>query len=182
MAKISAQSRALRRVSLRKPARRAGAAGPVGRTYRIGDYPMHYIAAIQRQNQLNLGQALRAIDVSVPMWRALGALYDHDAQTIGQIAEKTVLDRSSLGRLLEDMAAAGLVERQSPPGDRRAVLIRLSAAGRRRFEAAEPIVLNHYRRLLHGISEREFRALMRLLRRLKANTLMMSDVETLEVE
>jgi DNA-binding MarR family transcriptional regulator len=162
--------------------RGAGVAGPVGRTYRIGDYPMHYIAAIQRQNQLNLGQALRAVNISVPMWRALGALHDRDGQTIGQIAEMTVLDRSSLGRLLEEMAAEGLVERENTPGDRRAVLIRLSAAGRRRFEVAQPIVLNHYRRLLHGVSEREYRTLLRLLRRLKANTRMMSDVTTLEIE
>jgi len=183
MAKTSARRQLSRSAALRRPARRTGAAaGPAGSAYRIGDYPMHYIAAIQRQNQLNLGQALRAVDVSVPMWRALGALYDQDGQTIGQIAEMTVLDRSSLGRLLEEMAAEGLVERESPPGDRRAVLIRLSAAGRRRFEAAQPIVLNHYRRLLHGISEPEYRALMSLLRRLKANTRMMSDVAILDTD
>lgn len=157
-------------------------AGPIGSAYRIGDFPMHYIAAIQRQNQLNLGRALRPVEVSVPMWRALGALYDTDGQTIGQIAEMTVLDRSSLGRLLEEMAAQRLVERESPPDDRRAVLIRLSAAGRRRFEAAQPIVLEHYRRLLHGISGSEFRTLMRLLRQIKANTRIMSDLATLELD
>lgn len=175
----------VRRSLARKPPRRASAvrrAGPAGPTYRIGDYPMHYIAAVQRQNQLNLGHALRAVEISVPMWRALAALQDKDGQTIGQIADMTVLDRSSLGRLLEEMAAQGLVERASPPDDRRAVLIRLSPAGRRRFEAAQPIVLAHYRRLLHGISAREFGTLMRLLRRLKANTRMMSDVANLEIE
>src|SRR5262245_24658842 len=174
-----------RRSLARKPSRRTGAvrrAGPAGSTYRIGDYPMHYIAAVQRQNQLNLGHALRAVEISVPMWRALAALQDKDGRTIGQIAEMTVLDRSSLGRLLEEMAAQGLVERSSPPDDRRAVLIRLSTAGRRRFEAAQPIVLGHYRRLLHGLSEREFRTFMRMLRRLKANTRMMSEPADLELD
>lgn len=148
--------------------------------YRITDYPMHYIAAIQRQNQINLGHSLRSSGLSVPMWRALAALYDQDNQTIGQIAEKAVLDRSSLGRLLEDMAREGLVERESPPDDRRAVLIRLSPAGRKRFEASLPAARRHYRNLLHGFSAEEFATLMRLLRRLKANTRMMSDVATLE--
>lgn len=170
------------RPRIRRPARSDLPPGPVGKSYRIGDYPMHYIAAIQRQNQLNLGHALRSVEISVPMWRALAALNDKDGQTIGQIAEMTVLDRSSLGRLLEDMAAQGLVERRNPPDDRRAVLIRLSAAGRRRFEAAQPIVLGHYRRLLHGVSERDFRTFMRLLRRLKANTRMMSDLADLNLE
>jgi DNA-binding MarR family transcriptional regulator len=169
-------------LSRKLPRRPASSPARVTTAYRIGDYPMHYIAAIQRQNQINLGHALRSAGLSVPMWRALSALHDQDGQTIGQIADKTVLDRSSLGRLLEEMAAQGLVERESPPDDRRAVLIRLSAAGQRRFEAALPIVHEHYRRLLRGISESDFRALMRLLRRVKANARMMSDVAILEAE
>jgi MarR family transcriptional regulator, organic hydroperoxide resistance regulator len=171
-----ALSRKLPRRAASSPAR------AVTTAYRIGDYPMHYIAAIQRQNQINLGHALRSAGLSVPMWRALSALHDKNGQTIGEIADMTVLDRSSLGRLLEEMAAQGLVERESRPDDRRAVLIRLSAAGKRRFEAALPIALEHYRRLLRGISDGDFRALMRLLRRVKANARMMSDIATLEAE
>jgi DNA-binding MarR family transcriptional regulator len=144
--------------------------------YRITDYPMHYIAAIQRQNQINLGHALRPFGLSVPMWRALSALNDKDSVTIGQLADLTVLDRSSLGRVLEDMAELGLIERESPPDDRRAVVIRISEAGRRRFAEALPTMRNHIRGLLRGVSESEFETLMRLLRRLKANTRMMSDV------
>ena len=69
--------------------------------YRIADYPMHYFAAIQRQNQLNLARVLRACDLTVPAWRVLSALSQKDGQTVGQIAALTVLDRSGLGRLLD---------------------------------------------------------------------------------
>lgn len=155
---------------------------PVSATYRIADYPMHYFAAIQRQNQINLGHTLRAHGLSVPMWRALSALHGKDGQTIGQIAEAAVLDRSSLGRLLEEMAAAGLVDRENLPDDRRAVLIRLSAVGKKRFATALSSVLEHYRHLLHGLSESDFKTLMRLLRRIKANVRMMSDVASLEAD
>jgi DNA-binding MarR family transcriptional regulator len=148
--------------------------------YRIDEYPMHYFAAIQRRNQINMGHAFRAVGLSVPMWRALAALQVKDGQTIGQIAEAAVLDRSSLGRLLEEMAEQGLVERASPADDRRAVLVRLTALGRSRFEGALPIVMDHYRRLLHGVSAEEFVTLMRVLRRIKANGRMMSDIETIE--
>lgn len=145
--------------------------------YRITDYPMHYIAAIQRQNQLNLSRSLRAFGLTVPMWRALSALYGRGPQTIGQIADLAVLDRSSLGRLLEDMAEQGLAERESPPDDRRAVLIRLTAAGKRKFETALPVMHEHYRRLLHGFDDEDFASLMRQLRRLKANALMMAEAQ-----
>jgi MarR family transcriptional regulator, organic hydroperoxide resistance regulator len=174
MAKAAA--RKIVRGEARLPAR------PLSAQYRIADFPMHYIAAIQRQNQINFGRHLRDCGLSVPMWRALSALHGKDAQTIGQIADLAVLDRSSLGRLLEEMAAEGLVEREDAPDDRRAVLIRLSAAGKRRFEAALPVVREHYRHLLRGFDDNDFETLMQLLRRLKANARMMSDVTTLENE
>src|SRR6516225_11745323 len=134
--------------------------------YRISDYPMHYLAAIQRQNQLNLARVLRACALTVPTWRVLSTLAQKDGQTVGQIAGMAVLDRSALGRLLEQMETDRLVERASPPEDRRAVVIRLTPAGRNRFAAALPLVERHYRGLLHGLTPADFKALMRLLRRI----------------
>jgi MarR family transcriptional regulator, organic hydroperoxide resistance regulator len=169
------------RTVIRKREPHARAAGTT-RQYRIADYPMHYFAAIQRQNQLNLARVLRARDLSVPAWRVLSALSQKDGQTVGQIAALTVLDRSGLGRLLEQMGADGLVERTNPPQDRRAVLIRLTPRGRSCFAAALPLVETHYRRLLRGIASQDFKALIRLLRRIKANALMMADASDLEPE
>jgi DNA-binding MarR family transcriptional regulator len=148
----------------------------------VTDHPVHYFAAIGRHNQINLAHVLRPFELSVPQWRVLSALATKDSQTVGQIAEFAVLDRSGLGRLLEQMEGHGLVERTSAPDDRRAVLIRLSAAGRKRRAAALPVVVKHYRRLLGGVSGAEHKALMALLRRIKANALMMSDTSLLETE
>ena len=161
---------------------RAASQSAAERPYRITDYPMHYFAAIQRQNQLNLARSLREHGLTVPMWRALSALQQGDGQTIGEIAQIAVLDRSSLGRLLDDMAKEGLVEREPLPDDRRALAIRLSAAGRRKFEAGLSLIEGHYRNVLKGVSPEEFETLMRVLRRIKANTRMMSDVSDLETD
>ena len=143
---------------------------------------MHYFAAIQRQNQLNLARSLREFGLSVPMWRALSALHQKDGQTIGEIAQLAVLDRSSLGRLLDEMAKAKLVEREPLPDDRRALAVKLSSHGRRIFEATLPLAQRHYRNVLNGVSAQEFETLMRVLRRIKANTRMMADVADLEAE
>lgn len=148
--------------------------------YRLTDYPMHYFAAIQRQNQLNLARALREFGLTVPMWRALSALHEKDGQTIGEIAQLAVLDRSSLGRLLDDMVKAKLVEREPLPDDRRALMIRLSAQGRKVFAETLPVARHHYRGVLKGVSADEFETLMRVLRRIKTNTRMMADVADLD--
>jgi DNA-binding MarR family transcriptional regulator len=153
---------------------------PVKSAYRILDYPLHYITVIQRQNQNSLAQVLKSLGLSVHEWRALSALAEKDGQTVTQIAEATVLDRTGLGRQLEQMEAAGLVERMTAPEDGRAVLISLAPGGRRRYAAAWPRVSAHYARLLDGISDRDFKTLMQSLRRMKANALMMSGSEELE--
>lgn len=159
---------------------RASARRAVRTPYRITDYPMHYFAAIQRQNQLNLARALREVGISVPMWRALSALRHKDGQTIGELAQLTVLDRSSLGRLLDDMARERLVEREPLPDDRRVLLVSLSAKGRRTFETALAVAQRHYREVFKGVTPEEFGILMGILRRIKANTRMMADAADLE--
>jgi DNA-binding MarR family transcriptional regulator len=177
MAKTSAQPRDRRRAN---DASRAAARRAVDTPYRITDYPMHYFAAIQRQNQLNLARALREIGLSVPMWRALSALRHKDGQTIGELAQLTVLDRSSLGRLLDEMSRERLVEREPLPDDRRALIVRLSAKGRKTFEAGLAIAQRHYRDVFRGVTPKEFDTLMRVLRRVKANTRMMADAADLD--
>jgi DNA-binding MarR family transcriptional regulator len=174
--KAGIASKPSRRLAERNPA--AVARGRI--PYRITDYPLHYFAAIQWQNQLNLGRVLRSVGLTVPMWRALAALQQKDGQTIGEIAQLAVVDRSSLGRLLEGMAKDGLVERVPLEDDRRAVSIRLSPVGRRLFEQGLLLVQRHYERLLEGISGQEFDQLMNVLRRIKANARMMADVSDLE--
>jgi DNA-binding MarR family transcriptional regulator len=159
---------------------RASARRSVETPYRITDYPMHYFAAIQRQNQRNLARALREIGVSVPMWRALSALRHKDGQTIGELAQLTVLDRSSLGRLLDEMARERLVEREPLPDDRRALLVSLSARGRRTFDAALAVAQRHYRDVFKGVTPDEFDMLMRILRQIKTNTRMMADIADLD--
>lgn len=155
-------------------------AGAATVPYRLTDYPMHYFAAIQRQNQLNLGRALRPRGLSVPMWRALSALRHKDGQTIGEIAQLAVLDRSSLGRLLDEMEQIGLVERTALPDDRRALAVRLTAKGRAVFEKTRTVMQDHYRNVLKGVEPEEFETLMRVLRRVKANVRMMADVADLD--
>jgi DNA-binding MarR family transcriptional regulator len=179
MAKALAEARERRRGNA---ASRAAARRAIETPYRITDYPMHYFAAIQRQNQINLGRALREYGLSVPTWRALAALHHKDGQTIGEIAQLAVLDRSSLGRLLDEMARDGLVEREPLRDDRRALIVRLSATGRKTFEATRPVAQQHYRNVLKGVSPKDFQTLMRVLRRIKANTRMMADLADLDGE
>jgi DNA-binding MarR family transcriptional regulator len=63
-----------------------------------------------------------------------------------QLADSLLLSRSAATRFIDRMEAAGLVERIQCLTDGRGTFVRLSAAGRKRFETAAPI----YRR---GVEE-----------------------------
>jgi DNA-binding MarR family transcriptional regulator len=142
---------------------------------------MHYIHVIQRQVQTNLNNSLRAAGIGNQTWRVLATLVAKDAQPIGHIAEMTVIDRSNLGRLLDTLETDGLVTKAALPNERRTVIVRLTRKGLEIYKSALPIVLNSYRRLFADVSDEERQVFMRVLRRMKANSISIWD-EALEDE
>jgi len=67
------------------------------------------------------------------------------------------------------MERAGLVERRRGGGDRRAVNVELTEAGRELHARLLQAVITFNRRLHEGISDREAAALRRTLEKLQAN-------------
>jgi len=55
--------------------------------------------------------------------------------TMGQLAERVVLSRTRVSRLVDELVRAGLVDREVNPDDGRSAFAVLTAAGRRRFLA-----------------------------------------------
>ncbi len=139
--------------------------------FRIAEFPLHYLTFILKQSQASLTRVLRPHGLNNQAWRVLASLSEEDGQSIGQIADLTVLDRSNLGRVLDDMERAGLVRRKIDRGDRRAVLIWMTETGRDKYAAARPAVLAIHDRLVNGIEEKDRHALMAMLRQMKANSI-----------
>ncbi|MCC6007805.1 MAG: MarR family transcriptional regulator [Rhodobacteraceae bacterium] len=149
---------------------------PERAVFHIPDYPLHYIAHVERRAYQAFSRALRKHGLSNQMWRVLAALSSGVAKTIGEIADLTACDRSNLGRLLATMEEQGLVARKADGGDGRAVLVMLTEAGRARLIAARPDVAAIHASLLEGFSMAEREALLTLLRRLKANSVLLGEI------
>ena len=56
-----------------------------------------------------------------------------------ELSDILVVDRSNITGLIDRMGQAGLVRRETVPGDRRAYSIRITAKGRRLWEKVNPI-------------------------------------------
>jgi DNA-binding MarR family transcriptional regulator len=80
---------------------------------------------------------------------------DH-ALRMGELADQLLLSRSGLTRLVDRLAAQGLVERHSCDSDRRGTYARLTEAGLARFNEARPTHLCGVRRhFLDHIPQRD---------------------------
>ncbi len=100
-------------------------------------------------------------------WRMLAQLARDEGQTSSALAERAALDRAQTSRAVGRLVEKGLVVRTPRPGNRREVLLQLTASGRALYAALLPRVARINRDLLSALSEAEVATLEDLLRRLR---------------
>jgi DNA-binding MarR family transcriptional regulator len=66
----------------------------------------------------------------------LGALQDAPGASLGELAERTFTDRTSVRAVVDRLASDGAVRTGRDPADRRRTLVHMTAAGRRRLDRA----------------------------------------------
>ncbi|MBM2619921.1 winged helix-turn-helix transcriptional regulator [Actinoplanes sp. LDG1-06] len=109
----------------------------------------------------------QAHDLSLAAFETLFALEGSDTLRIGDLAQSLRITVGGASKLAERVRAAGLIERRPDPGDRRASLIALTAAGRERLTAAKATYDAAVAERLEGVlSEVEQRQMHQLISRI----------------
>jgi MarR family transcriptional regulator for hemolysin len=120
-----------------------------------------------------IGQAFNAelaeAGGSLPVWLVLSSLAAADWPTQGDLAQSLGIEGATLTKHLDGLEAAGLVERRRDTGDRRAVRLELTDAGRELHERLRDVAIAFDRRLRTGVSSTEVEQLGDLLARLERN-------------
>ena len=93
----------------------------------LGDLLMR-VARTQRRRWRD---ALAPWDLSPHQARALGVVVERDGVRLSDLAESLHIAPRSVTEVADGLQARGLVERTPDPGDRRAVILRPTAEGRR---------------------------------------------------
>ena len=85
---------------------------------------------------------LKKYDLLDTSYTVLAILYGStdETSTASELSEACHEKPANLTRVCDDLAARGLIERRSKPGDRRAVMISLNESGRTLIEQALPDV------------------------------------------
>lgn len=114
------------------------------------------------------GQLLAEHGLTVPQWIVLSALWREDGLTVSQLAAYSKSTKPATSRLLGRMEEEGLVQRRSPPDDRRTVRVWLTDDAR-----ALSDLLGIYEqvneRVFEGFSAADRRRTRRLLQRVIDN-------------
>ena len=117
----------------------------------------------------SFSERVRPLGATLQMWRVLAALREKDGRRMGDLSETTSIEVSTLTRLVDTMEKKGLVDRRRDGEDARAVLLHVTAAGRRLTQRILPIAEHYETAALAGFKAAEADKLRAALRRLYAN-------------
>ncbi|WP_370249766.1 MarR family winged helix-turn-helix transcriptional regulator [Nocardioides sp.] len=100
------------------------------------------VPRMDRELQAQTGLPLRWFDVLLELDAA-----PEGRLTMTQLADRVVLSRTRVSRVVDELAGAGLVARETNAQDRRSAFAVLTPAGRAAFVGAAPV----YRGLIRGL-------------------------------
>ncbi|MBS0247677.1 MAG: winged helix-turn-helix transcriptional regulator [Proteobacteria bacterium] len=107
--------------------------------------------------------------ITLPMWRVLIELWHKGDHRLGELADRTSIDLSTLSRLLVTMQRSKLVVRRRSGLDRRALSLALTEKGLKLVEKAAPFALYYEDLAMEGMSKSEVAQLKQLLAKVFAN-------------
>lgn len=128
----------------------------------------YLIKRVQQSLRRRCDADLRSTGLSMSQYAVLRALADHPKASAAELARRCFITRQSLQDLLAVLRSSGFVEPVGEPQGR-AQALRLTAAGRARLKSSNSAVLTAEELMLDGISDRDRRQLVTLLRRCAEN-------------
>jgi DNA-binding MarR family transcriptional regulator len=131
-------------------------------------YFQHLSLVIARRRESRLELALRPLGLSLVAFRALRVVGRFGASTMGEIADYSLTDRTTLTRVIDDLVDAGLMLRSKPAGDRRKVVLELMPEARPLLRKAVAAVARELRGLMSDVPEARLRAAIRMQQELVA--------------
>ena len=105
--------------------------------------------------------------ISIPEWRILARLAEHDAQNSRCLGQVTFMDKSKVSRAVKQLDSKGYLSKRKDRDDNRVTYLSLTKAGRRLYHEIVPRALDWEKRLISALDIDEYRDLMRVLEKLE---------------
>lgn len=135
----------------------------------LDDYLPYLLNRAGARIAASFTRVVRDYGITLPMWRVLAALNERDGQRMGELAERTSIDASTLSRVIDAMERLGLVDRLRQDDDARSVAVHVTGPGRDLTARIVPLALHYETVALQGFSGPQAKLLKRMLVQLYRN-------------
>jgi DNA-binding MarR family transcriptional regulator len=137
------------------------------------------VAQVARLIRRSFDERARGIGVTRPQWQVLSLLIRHEGINQGGLADILEVEPITLGRMIDRLQEADLVERRPDPADRRAWRLFITAKGTALFAQLIPYANETFEIALEGIAESDRDKLMDMLLRIRSNLTRKTPLEPL---
>ena len=132
----------------------------------IHDKPGHLIRRLQQIAVAIFMAEARGFDLTPVQYAALLAIDLHPGIDQTALVSLIAFDKSTIGDVLERLAAKRLVHRVQGKKDRRTKVLKITPSGRRLLRRIEPAVISAQDQILSPLPPRERKQFMQLMKRL----------------
>ena len=155
------------RTRLTRDAKRLG--DPAYGRFLLDDSPFYLIARTSGRYAIDMQRILKSVGMDIPRWRALMILREQNPSSVSEIAERAVIQLSTVTRVVQRLEKQGLVRLASRKSDGRKTDVTLTDKGHAAVERVRECASRIYRLAFHDFSAQEIQTLNALLRRAFAN-------------
>lgn len=116
-----------------------------------------------------IDRRLQPLGLSRAQWSILAILSNHEGLSQSQISSELEIEKSTAGRLIDQVEKSGWIERRPIPGDRRLWGIHLTDQARQLLAEVESVILQTRTEMLRGLSAEQQQNLSEILQTVKSN-------------
>ncbi|MEM9005459.1 MAG: MarR family transcriptional regulator [Cyanobacteria bacterium P01_F01_bin.86] len=110
---------------------------------------------------------VRQFNLTPSQFDVIATLGNTNGMSMSQIGEKTLITKGTLTGVIDRLIKKELVVRENPPGDRRTVIVYLTAKGQQAFEQVFPAHIAYLKTQFENLEPSELELLRVLLGRLR---------------
>lgn len=116
-----------------------------------------------------IDRRLQPLGLSRAQWSVLAILSNQEGLSQSEISARLEIEKSTAGRLIDQVERSGWIERRPIAGDRRAWGIHLTDRARQLLAQVETVILRSRAEMLHGLSAEQQQYLAEILQTVKSS-------------
>jgi DNA-binding MarR family transcriptional regulator len=130
----------------------------------ISEYLAFLLASAHRRMRLGLAQSIASEDVTEEQWRILQVLSDEQGRSMGELAERVLMNHPALTKNIDKLVGRSLVQRSTDASDSRKVLVYISDLGLETVGRLKKSVDGHHDAVTGALGARKTEQLKKLLK------------------